>query len=79
MSGFSKTTTRTFRAEWVRREFLPYNEGYRKARARMRTKMNQCFKCNHRFGEGEMMALACFGSAGNKVLCQSCSDEMEAR
>ena len=70
---FEKTITTKYRADWIRQEFLPYDETFRKARARMRTKMSSCFKCRHKFNDGEMMALASFGSKGNKVLCRNCA------
>lgn len=75
MQSFTETTTTTFKPEWVRKEFLPYNEMFRKARHGMK-KMDKCRKCKHLFEDGEMMALASFGKKGNKVLCRDCADEL---
>jgi hypothetical protein len=38
--------------------------------------MDCCYWCRHPFADGEMMALACFGGIGNKVLCQRCADDL---
>jgi hypothetical protein len=74
-----KTRTTTYHIDWIAREFMPYDETFRQARARAprRAKMNRCFKCNHPFDDGEMMALASMGKHGNRTICQQCADELE--
>ena len=74
MKTFTKTKNTKFTPEWINMEFLPYDEKFRTARKRARTKMDCCFKCDRRFREDEMMALASFGKKGNKVLCQRCAE-----
>lgn len=74
MRSFTETTTTTFKPEWIKREFLRYNEVYRLARKRMPSNMNTCQKCKKKFEDGEMMSLASFGKKGNKTLCQPCAD-----
>ena len=76
---FSKTTpvkTTTYTAEWVSRAYTKMSPKFRAIRAKSRNPMNSCFKCRHRFEDGETMGLACFGGKGNKSLCQTCSDEL---
>lgn len=68
--------TKTMTAQWCRREFLPMSQGYRAARARLNSLMDACFWCDHKFVDGEMMALAAFDGQGNKVLCGKCADEL---
>ena len=76
MKSFTETKTTVFKPEWIKKEFLTYDETFRSARKRMKTKMNSCKKCKHKFIDGEMMALASFGAKGNKVLCRKCADEL---
>ena len=63
----------THTIKWCKKNFLPFTEGYRKARARMKKPMDKCFWCRHPFEDGEMIALACIKGKGNKVLCQKCA------
>jgi len=84
MTPIIKSVTTTYTPEWIKQEFMAYGSVFRKAREGQRQKLNACFSCNHRFNDGEMMALASFGKHGNKVLCQKCaikiktSDEVDA-
>lgn len=75
---FSRTSTAVFKAIWVKMEFMPMSEMFRRVRAKARNKMTTCFKCRHAFEDGEMMALACFQGKGNKTLCQKCAGELLA-
>ena len=68
--------TKTIVASWCRKDFLPMSQKMRDVRSRMRDKMDCCYWCRHPFADGEMMALACFGGIGNKVLCQRCADDL---
>lgn len=76
---FVKTSHKAYKVVWIRKEFLKMCEAYRKARARMRRKMNSCVKCSHKFEDGEMMGLACFEGIGNRVICGPCVDELQAQ
>jgi len=77
MKSFSETTTTTFKPEWIRKEFMLYDV-FRESRKNMRKKMDKCTKCKHRFQDDEMLALASFGRKGNKLLCQSCADDLDS-
>ena len=77
MKSFTETKTTTFKPIWVRKEFLLYDDVFRKARSKMKTKLNKCQKCKRGFEDGEMMALACFKGKGNKPLCRTCADELD--
>lgn len=68
--------TRTETASWCKRAFMPMSARFREGRKWLRDTMTACFWCGHKFEDGEMMALACFGNKGNKVLCQSCADDL---
>lgn len=68
--------TKTLTARWCRREFMVMGQTYRAARARAGSPMDACFWCEHKFVDGEMMALAAFDAPGNKVLCGKCADEL---
>jgi len=39
-------------------------------------KCSECFKCGHKFKDGESVALAAFKNVGNKVLCEPCAAEI---
>lgn len=70
---------RVLKARWCKKEFTVMGPDFRRARARMRSKMDTCHWCRHRFEDGETMALASFvGKGGNKMLCQSCAEELLA-
>lgn len=77
MQEFTETKKTVFKPLWIKKEFLPYDDTFREARARMRTKLNKCQKCKRKFEDGEMMALACFAKKGNKPLCRKCADELD--
>jgi hypothetical protein len=49
---------------------------FRRIRSGRRNLMDKCYWCGHVFIDGEMMALAHFVGKANKVLCQSCADEL---
>lgn len=63
---------------WLHRNFIPMSQEYRKARSRMKSKMDACFWCGHKFKDGELMALAAIKGKTNRVLCQDCAAEAEA-
>lgn len=76
MKSITKTVTTTYTPEWIKKEFLVYGPEFKKARERLRTKYNHCFACNTPFQDGEAIALASFGKHGNKVLCQTCANDL---
>lgn len=64
--------------EHLKRDFMPMSDSYREIRSRFRNPMTSCFWCGYKFVNGDMMALA-FCRGGNKVLCQSCCEKVEAK
>ena len=68
--------TETLSATWCHKDFMEMSDKYRAARDKLRNPMDKCYWCKHPFTNGEMMALACFEKKGNKVLCQSCADDL---
>lgn len=71
--------TKTIVAKWVKADFMVMDQAFRDVRAKTgRSKMDRCHWCNHYFDDGEMMALACFETGGNKMLCQTCAAELKA-
>ena len=73
---FTKTSTTTYKADWILKDFILMTESYRTVRAKSRSKMDRCIKCGHKFVNGEMMGLGCFGGKGNKVICGECADNL---
>ena len=65
------------RVLWVKMDFMVMSQDYRAIRNQMKNKMQSCYWCGVDIEDGEMMALAAFESAGNKVLCQECAGSME--
>jgi uncharacterized CHY-type Zn-finger protein len=49
---------------------------FRRIRSGHKNPMDTCYWCKHAFEDGEMMALAHFVGKANKVLCQSCANEL---
>ena len=76
MSKRVPARTKTLTASWCRKNFLAMSPEYRAIRARTSKPMDSCHWCHHKFADGEMMALAAVHRSGNKVLCQSCADEL---
>lgn len=70
--------TKTIAAFWCKRDFMSMCQQYRDVRARCASPMDSCYWCGHKIADGEMMALACFETIGNKILCQPCADELLA-
>ncbi len=69
---------KTITALWCKKEFMRMSQTYRDVRSRSRNPMDSCYWCKHKFDDGEMMALACFNTRGNKTLCQHCADVLLA-
>jgi len=67
----------TFNVMWLKRDFMAYNETWRRARLRMKKPIDVCWWCKRPFAEGDMIALAGIRGKVNKTLCQSCADEAE--
>ncbi len=68
--------TETLVASWCRKDFMEMSQEFRAIRAKSKNPMDKCFWCKHKFKDGEMMALACFGGKGNKTLCQECAGKL---
>ena len=64
-----------FQASSCKLDFMEMNQRFRDIRAKSRNPMDKCAWCKHEFVDGEMMALAITNS-GNKVLCQSCGQQL---
>jgi hypothetical protein len=72
--------TKTLTVVQYVREFMEMSPTFRRVRGGSRNPMDKCYWCGHAFADGDMMALVQFAEVGggNKVLCQSCADELEA-
>jgi hypothetical protein len=69
--------TMTITARWCKRDFITMSQDFRKIRRTM-DPMDTCHWCGHKIADGEMMGLANFFEDGNRVLCQTCADELLA-
>jgi purine-nucleoside phosphorylase len=76
MNTITKTVTTVYTPEWVRKEFMEYSEVFRKARVGVVDICSQCFDCEGKFEDGEVMGLVSFGAHGNKLMCQYCIKDM---
>lgn len=67
--------TKTLTAQWVKLDFVLYDDGFKAMRDKMSEKFNRCFACDWPFQlNKEKMSLACFNyGAGNKPLCRDCA------
>jgi uncharacterized CHY-type Zn-finger protein len=72
----ARTVTVTF--TWCRKDHLEMTERYRYIRSGYKQKLDKCYWCNHKFVDGEMMAIAHAENIGNKVLCGTCADKVLA-
>lgn len=70
--------TKTLVATNIKKDFMKMSQEYRDIRSRLSKPMDTCYWCNHKFKDGEMMALIFIDRSGNKILCQSCATEMES-
>lgn len=70
--------TKTLKTEWCRNDFMVMSQRFREIRAKCKLPLDACYWCKHKFVDGEMMALACFGRIGNRTLCQQCAGELIA-
>ena len=64
---------KTIEFNWCKRDFLLMSQDYRKVRERMHSPMDSCSWCQHKFVDGEMMALAQPKHGKNWLLCQDCA------
>jgi len=78
MPEIVRTKTTRYAIEWVKLEFLPFDEKFRAVRQRHRsTTPSRCYICHRPFADGEMMALAgC--RRGNKLICRACGETLLA-
>ncbi len=53
----------------------PYDAGFRKAREGSNP-LDECFKCGHKFQEGEMMSVGFAIKTTNKVFCHGCAENL---
>lgn len=70
--------TKTLTALWCKKDFTVMDQKFRDIREKMSKPMDTCHWCNHKFENGEMMALAAVKGTGNKMLCQSCAEQLLA-
>ena len=61
---------------WCKLDFMPMSQEYRNIREKTKRPMDTCWWCKHKFVDGEMMALACPTKGVNRVLCQTCADQL---
>lgn len=74
------TRTRTTKIEILgvsRDPFLHYDDKYRRARERLRRKLNTCIFCRRKFEEGAGIYIV-LTDKGNKVGCPKCSKDAYA-
>ena len=64
---------------WIQKAWVPYTETFRQIRDGTKNKLDRCWWCHTRFEDNEMMGLLCLKDAGNKVVCQTCADEISQR
>lgn len=76
---FVITKTETWRATFIKREWMKMSPRYRDIRSRSRNPMCSCKRCGYRFEDGEMMALGMFDKRPNATLCQECADYLLAK
>ena len=63
------TVTLIFRSVAI--DWATMGPKWRRIRSAMKSKLDQCFWCGHKFGDGEKMSLG-FSMKGNKMLCRTC-------
>ncbi len=68
--------TETFEVIWARQEFMKMSPKFREIRAKMSYKGKRCWWCRKDFEDGDMMALVCIKTKGNKLFCQKCAAEI---
>lgn len=61
---------------WINCTFSVYGAKWRAIRDTMSYKANECFRCGHKFEDGESIALGAFKEVGNKVLCETCAKDL---
>lgn len=68
----------TVRFDWVKIDWMCFDQRYRDARARMRKPLDSCYWCRRKFNDGEMMSLVSppNGKGGNKLLCPDCAADI---
>ena len=71
-------TTLTITAQWCKKDYLGMSPTHRRIRRSFEDPMSSCFWCGIGFADGDKMSLARFDTAGNKVLCGACADELLA-
>ena len=69
-------TTQSFEVLWARQAFMKMSPKFREIRANHSYKGNRCWWCRKDFEDGDMMALVCIKTKGNKLLCQKCGAEI---
>ena len=67
---------KTVKFHWCKSDFMVMSQKYREIRSKLRSPMDSCFWCGHKFSDGEMMALANPEHGTNVVLCQICASEL---
>ena len=71
MKSFEKVIRKIYLPKWIKLDFTTFDDQYRKIRGGF-----SCFKCLHKFGDNEVIALASFDKIGNKVMCRKCAADL---
>jgi hypothetical protein len=71
-----KITVKKFFPQKVILKFTPFNEAYRRVRARARYKGFSCFVCERKFKDGENIGIVFFLKNPNRVCCFDCGDKI---
>jgi len=72
-----RTTTKVFKIDGITIDMFVYDEDFRRTRSRFRKKYGSCFKCGHKFEDGEMMSIAFIEHDKNQALCHACAVEVK--
>lgn len=72
-----RVPARTVTAEfpWITKMKLPMGPAWRKARERMRNKLDKCWWCKRPFEDGDEIYAAAQAGKKNVVLCGECAKE----
>ncbi len=70
--------TKHLTAQWVKLDFVLYDDGFKAMRDKMSERFNRCFACDWPFQlNKEKMSLAHFDcGVGNQPLCRDCAIEL---
>jgi hypothetical protein len=69
----TKTTTHKYEVANVALNLFVFNENFRKIRGRFKYKGFACFRCHHKFKDGEKISLLQFKNYPNRLVCHECA------